>query len=170
MPGAIADAFGRSQTVPTLQQAQQLKEFVEEVFELSKDVWAAQSKAKARGQTEITETEFLTLDLLAMSQPSTVGDLQRHIGVLPAQMSRVIRSLESKGEQPLIACRINAEDKRKVDVELTPAGVRAHQMYRQVKLGSIEKMLLGLTERDREELMRLLRMIRETTRKSLGEK
>jgi DNA-binding MarR family transcriptional regulator len=155
--------------MPTLQQAQQVKEFVEEVFELSKNVWASQSKARNRNQPEITETEFLALDLLARQQPQTVGDLQRQIGVLPAQMSRVIRSLEGKAEGPLIACRINPEDKRKVDVEMTPAGAQAHQAYRQVKLGSIQKMLLSLSDHDREEFMRILRLIRETARKDLEE-
>jgi DNA-binding MarR family transcriptional regulator len=156
--------------VPSLQQAQQMKEFAEEVFELSKDVWAAQSRSRAKDQAEITETEFLTLDLLSKRQPVTVGDIQRHIGVLPAQMSRVIRSLESKGDEPLISCRINTQDKRKVDVEMTPAGVKAHQTYRQLKLGSIEKMLLGLTEHDRGELMRILRLIRSEARKGLETK
>jgi DNA-binding MarR family transcriptional regulator len=156
--------------MPTMQQAQQLKEFVEEVFELSKDVWASQSKAKGKDQTEITETEFLALDLLVRQQPQTVGDLQRQIGVLPAQMSRVIRSLENKGEGALISCRINATDKRKVDVELTPAGSQAHQAYRQLKLGSIQKMLLGLNDHDRGEFMRILRLIREAARKDLPNK
>jgi len=154
--------------VPTLRQAQQLAEFVEEVFEVSKDVWAAQSRSKGKDQTEITESEFLALDLLTRSQPLSVGAIQRHIGVLPAQMSRIIRSLESKGDQPLIACRINPHDKRKIDVELTPAGVKAQENYRQVKLGSIQKLLLSLTERDRAEFMRLVRLIRESARNSLS--
>jgi CRISPR system Cascade subunit CasE len=44
-----------------------------------------------------------------------VGDIQRLLGVLPAQMSRIIRSLENR-DRPLIACHINPRDKRKVDV------------------------------------------------------
>ena len=95
--------------MPTLEQAKILKEFVEEIFELSKDVWASQSRAKAKNQAEITETEFLTLDLLSKSQPLTVGRIQKHIGVLPAQMSRIVRSLENKGDEPLIECKINPD-------------------------------------------------------------
>lgn len=154
--------------MPTLQQAQELKDFVEEIFAISKDFWVARAAARGRNETEITETEFLTLDLLARSgeTPLTVGDIQRHIGVLPAQMSRVIRSLESKGEQPLISCRINQSDKRKVNVELTEQGLKVHQEYRRSKLGGIEKMLQGLTEQDRNELVRILRKVREGIRKS----
>jgi hypothetical protein len=40
---------------------------------------------------------------------------------LPAQMSRIIRSLEAR-ERPMIVCRINPQDKRKIDVCLTAAG------------------------------------------------
>lgn len=150
--------------MPMLQQAQQLQEFVEEVFELSKDIWALQSRSRHRHQAEITETEFLALDILMKADATpTVGDIQRQIGVLPAQMSRIIRSLENKGGQALITCRINAADKRKVDVELTDAGRQAHQAYRQMKLGSIQKILLSLSEKDRTEFMRLLRLIREAT-------
>jgi DNA-binding MarR family transcriptional regulator len=153
--------------MPTLQQAQELQEFVDELFSISKDFWIAQSRSRGRQETEITETEFLTLDLLIRSEGTlTVGDIQRHIGVLPAQMSRVIRSLESKGDQPLIACKINQSDKRKIDVELTESGRKAHQEYRRVKLGSMEKVLLGLSEQDRKEFMRLLRNIRDTMHKS----
>lgn len=153
--------------MPTLQQAQELKDFVDEIFSISQDFWAAQSRSRGRHETEITETEFITLDLLMRSPDSmTVGDIQRHIGVLPAQMSRVIRSLENKGDQALIACKINQTDKRKIDVELTDSGRKAHGEYRRVKLGSMEKMLLSLSEQDRKELMRLLRIIRENARKA----
>jgi len=150
-----------------LQQAEQLKQFMEEIFEVSKDFWAAQSKTKSKNEADITETEFLALDMLSKSDhPLTVGDIQKRIGVLPAQMSRVIRSLESKGGHPLIACRINPVDKRKVDVEITPAGRKNHQDYRQMKLGTIEKTLRCLSEQDRGEFMRILRQIRENVRKA----
>lgn len=154
--------------MPTFQQAQQVQEFTNEIFELSKVTWAAQSRSRGKSPHELTETEFLALDILAKAGRSlTVGEIQREIGVLPAQMSRIIRSLESKGEKPLVNCRINPEDKRKIDVEMSPAGVEAHQAYRQVKLGSIQHMLEGLDEEDRNELMRLLRIVRDNIHKAL---
>ncbi|GMU21227.1 MAG: hypothetical protein AMXMBFR13_13200 [Phycisphaerae bacterium] len=134
---------------------------MEEMFELSKELWAAQSRLRGRAQAELTETEFLALDILNKAEHTlNVGDIQRQVGVLPAQMSRIIRSLETKGDQPLISCRINPEDKRKVDVEITTAGRQAHRSYRQMKLGSIERLLLTLSEDDRQEFMRILRLIR----------
>ena len=153
--------------MPTLTEAQQVKDSAEEIFEVAKDIWAVQTRSKNRNQTEITETEFLALDFLLKSeQPLTVGDIQRHIGVLPAQMSRIIRALESKSPQPLIACKINPQDKRKVDVALTPAGRQAHQSYRQWKLSSTEKMLAALSESDRAEFVRIIRILRGSMHKS----
>ena len=153
--------------MPTLQLAQQLKQFAEEVLEVSKVLWVIQSQSKGKKQPEITETEFLTLDVLTRQCPQSVGDIQRYIGVLPAQMSRIVRSLENKGEEPLIQCKINPQDKRKINVELTDAGRKMHQVYREIKLGNIEKMLAAMSEKDRNELMRILRGIRESFRKSL---
>lgn len=153
--------------MPTLQQAQEVKDFVNEIFAISQEYWVAQSRAKGKHGAEITETEFLTLDLLIRSpQTLTVGDIQRQIGVLPAQMSRVIRSLESKGDSALIICKINQQDKRRIDIELTSAGRKAYEDYRRVKLGSLEKMLLNLDPEDRVNLMRVMRRIRDNLHKS----
>lgn len=154
--------------VPKLQQAEQLNAFAEEVFSVSKDFWAFQSRGKGKQHSEITETEFLALDMLSKSQSTlNVGDIQKQIGVLPAQMSRIIRALETKGDQPLIHCEINPQDKRKIDVSLTDAGQKAHQAYREMKLSGIQNMLNDLSEEDRRELIRILRQIGENMRKSM---
>src|SRR5436190_10054460 len=70
---------------------------------------------------ELKEVEFLTLALLHQHGTMIVGDIQRLLGVLPAQMSRIIRGLESR-DQPCIQCQINPQDKRKIDVNLSEAG------------------------------------------------
>ena len=72
---------------------------------------------RRREGDEIKEMEFLTLAILQHHRTMIVGDIQRILGILPAQMSRIIRSLEDH-TPPLIACQINSHDKRKVDVQL----------------------------------------------------
>src|SRR5437763_4813175 len=84
-----------------------------------------------------------------------VGDIQRLLGVLPAQMSRVIRSLEGR-DRPLISCRINARDKRRIDVCLTPAGEKALLEYQGARVGRIVDLLRNLSEEDQDDLVRLL--------------
>jgi DNA-binding MarR family transcriptional regulator len=108
-----------------------------------------------RRSGDLKEVEYLTLALLQQNQSMIVGEIQRLLGVLPAQMSRIIRSLEDR-ERPLIGCRINPSDKRKIDVCLTPAGEKALQDYRMPRIRAIADLLSRLSEEDLEELSRLL--------------
>jgi DNA-binding MarR family transcriptional regulator len=77
------------------------------------------------------------------------------LGVLPAQMSRIIRSLEAR-DRPLIVCRINPADKRKINVTLTPAGLQALTDYQATHLSGLHALIDRLSEEDREDLARLL--------------
>jgi DNA-binding MarR family transcriptional regulator len=111
---------------------------------------------RARRRTgDLKEVEFLTLALLQLNGSMIVGEIQRLLGVLPAQMSRIIRSLEAR-ERPLITCRINPQDKRKIDVCLTAAGEKALFDYQGARVRGITEMLARLNEEDLEELSRML--------------
>lgn len=109
---------------------------------------------------DLKDIEFLTLSLLHQREPLIVGDIQRQLGVLPAQMSRIIRALETR-ERPLIACRINVQDKRKIDVVLTPAGRAAFLEHQTSRVRSIAGMLERLSPEDHEDLHRLLSKLGE---------
>jgi DNA-binding MarR family transcriptional regulator len=113
-----------------------------------------------RRSGDLKEIEFLTLSLLNQQAMLIVGDIQRQLGVLPAQMSRIIRALENR-ERPLIACRINPHDKRKIDVALTPAGVAAFHEYESTRVRTISTVLGKLDEDDLEDLGRLLGKLHE---------
>src|SRR5438874_9728562 len=104
---------------------------------------------------DLKEIEFLTLTILSSQGTMIVGDIQRMLGVLPAQMSRVIRALEAR-ERPLIACRINPHDKRKVDVALTPDGREAFRAYQNSRVRDIAALLGKLPDSDLDFLQRLL--------------
>jgi DNA-binding MarR family transcriptional regulator len=107
---------------------------------------------------ELKDIEFLTLSLLHHREPLIVGDIQRHLGVLPAQMSRIIRALENR-ERPLIACRINPQDKRKIDVVLTPAGRLAFQDHQAYRVRIIAGILSRLPDEEFDDAHRLLSKI-----------
>jgi DNA-binding MarR family transcriptional regulator len=113
-----------------------------------------------RRSGDLKEVEFLTLSLLHHHETLIVGDIQRQLGVLPAQMSRIIRSLETR-ERPLITCRINPHDKRKIDVALTSEGISAFQEYQSARIGSICNLLGKLAEEDFDDLQRLLAKLHE---------
>jgi MarR family transcriptional repressor of emrRAB len=114
-----------------------------------------------RRSGDLKEIEFLTLSLLHKREKLIVGDIQRQLGVLPAQMSRIIRALETR-ERPLIACQINSQDKRKIDVALTPAGIAAFQEYQASRVRTISGLLGQLNDDDLDDLHRLLGKLHKT--------
>lgn len=149
-----------TQTMPdTSGSKNTLDDMALEIFELYQLIAAARSRRPA-GPDDLSETEFLTLDLLSKEQPLTIGDVQKRIGVVPAQMSRVVRSLEEQGGRGYVECKINAKDRRKIDISLTPDGATAHDKYRASRLGSMHQILEVLPPDDREHFMRILRQIR----------
>lgn len=150
-------------------ERKELEQMAGEVFELTKLSWLARHRPKDKKKRglDLTETEFLALDFLAKAEPMTVGRLQKSLHVLPAQMSRVIRSLESKTAKPLIRCQINAQDKRRVDVYLTDAGHKARDEYRAARLKESVRILGYLSGRDRREFMRILSQIHELITQSM---
>ena len=108
---------------------------------------------------DLKEIEFYTLSLLQERGTMIVGDIQRVLGVLPAQMSRIIRSLETRAG-PLITCRINTNDKRKIDVRMTEAGEKALAEYEAVRVRRISELLGDLSEDDQASLVHLLERVR----------
>jgi DNA-binding MarR family transcriptional regulator len=145
----------------------ELEQMADEVFELTKLSWLARHGPKKKGTVDLTESEFLALDFLAKTEPLTVGQLQKRLRVQPAQMSRVIRSLESKVAKPLVRCEINSQDKRRVDVYLTELGQQARNEYRNARLASSLAILGSLSDGDRREFMRILSQIRDMIAESL---
>jgi DNA-binding MarR family transcriptional regulator len=131
-----------------------------EIFELYRLVALARTRLPS-GPDDLSETEFLTLDLLAKETSLTIGEVQKHVGVLPAQMSRVVRALEEHGGRGYVECSINPKDRRRIDVSLTPAGRAVYEKYRDLRLGSMLETLTVLRPEDRIQFMGMLRKIRE---------
>jgi DNA-binding MarR family transcriptional regulator len=131
----------------------------EEIFSLTVMSW--RQRLAQRHEAELSESQFLTLDTLAnASGPISVGEIQRSISVLPAQMSRIIRSLESGFEKPLIRCELNQTDKRKIDVVITSEGKKLHHDFRTSRLAKTIDILQHLPDSDRAEFVRICRQIR----------
>jgi DNA-binding MarR family transcriptional regulator len=144
-----------------------LTEMAEEIFNLSTVAWLMRQHGKSVGRWDLSESEFLTLDLLARNGSMNVGHIQRQIGVLPAQMSRIVRALESKFDQPLIVCAINPDDKRRIDVSLSEAGRQAYQEFREARLSQTIEVLGQISDQDLDDFMRVIREIRKSLVKSV---
>ncbi|MCK4659442.1 MAG: MarR family transcriptional regulator [Phycisphaerae bacterium] len=157
--------------MPDAEARQKLEDLAQEVFNVTTMSFLvrSRSKASASGQ-QLSEAEFLTLDVLAKESPQTVGAIQKAVGVLPAQMSRIIRALESKDGEALVSCEINPDDRRRINVKLTAVGRKAYQSYRQARLSLTMQILSELLPEDREEFIRILRLMRQSIAKRMNDK
>jgi len=135
-----------------------VEEIAQDLFEVVTHLCLAAPRGRRR-PGDLKEIEFLTLAILQDHGTMIVGDIQRLLSVLPAQMSRIIRALENR-QTPLIACRINPHDKRKIDVCLTEAGERALMEYQGKRLRRITDLLRDLSDDDQDNLVRLLDKVR----------
>jgi MarR family transcriptional regulator, organic hydroperoxide resistance regulator len=87
------------------------------------------------------------LDHLDELDPTTVNDLARHMGVTPATMSLAIDRLEGKG---YVARARDSEDRRRVHVRLTSAGVRIREATSVLDPSRVEALLTRLTDAERD--------------------
>jgi len=131
-----------------------LEEAARELFDVVTQLGMTAMRGRRR-PGDLKELEFFTLALLHEHGTMIVGTIQRTLGVLPAQMSRIIRSLESR-ERPFITCQINSSDKRKVDVCLTPAGEKMLEEYVAYRTNRLVGLMRDLPEEEQEELNRLI--------------
>jgi DNA-binding MarR family transcriptional regulator len=131
-----------------------IEDLAHELFEVVTQICLSTLRGRRRAG-DLKEVEFLTLALLQAHNTMIVGDIQRVLGILPAQMSRIIRSLENR-DRPLIECRINPRDKRKIDVYLTNYGEKALVDYQGARVSRIIDRLRDLSDDDQEELIRAL--------------
>src|SRR4051794_25344346 len=131
-----------------------VEEIAQDLFDVVTRICLSALRGRRR-VGDLKEVEFLTLSLLHEHGTMIVGDIQRLLGILPAQMSRVIRSLEGR-ERPLIQCRINARDKRKIDVVLTGTGEKLLLDYQGKRVRRIAEQLQSLVDDEQDELMRVL--------------
>ncbi len=131
-----------------------VEDLAQDLFGLFTQVSLNTQPQQRRGM-ELKEVEFLTLSLLHVQGTMIVGKIQRMLGVLPAQMSRIIRSLENR-DPSLIECQINTQDKRKIDVRITPAGTQALLEYQEVRVNKLMELLRRVPDEEQEDLERLI--------------
>jgi DNA-binding MarR family transcriptional regulator len=130
-----------------------------QMFDMTTHAWLATQREKMKGGYDLSESEFLALAALEHVASLSVGELRQHVGVLPAQMSRVIKALEQRYDEKLVLCAINPLDKRKIDVSITPTGRRAVEAYRRAKIMHTVEALESLTDGDLTDFTRILAKI-----------
>jgi len=150
--------------LPNTQKA--IDRMADEIFELYRLI-ALQRSRQPAGPEDLSETEFLTLDVLTREKLLSIGDVQKRIGIVPAQMSRIVRSLDKNGGKGFIECQINASDRRRIDISITSDGKEAYDRFRQARLGSMYAILNILSPDDRDSFMRIMNQLRSAFEKKM---
>jgi DNA-binding MarR family transcriptional regulator len=141
-------------------QGSRLEAIAEDIFKLHFMFWALRHRNRVEDPYDLTEPEFFTLETLYEKGLCTVGELQQVLDVRPAQMSRIVRSLEGKAK-PLIGCSINPQDKRKINVMISEIGKKARDEYKRRRVEANMELLGGMSEAEQEEVWKLLKRYRE---------
>ena len=136
-----------------------IRQLALQMFEMTKNMWVKSQREKFKGGYDLSESEFLALDALEDVASLSVGELRRCVGVLPAQMSRVLKALEQRYDEKLVLCTINPKDKRKIDVAIAPRGRRAVASYRRAKIMAGTGALRSLSAKDLAFFSRMLNRI-----------
>ena len=84
------------------------------------------------------------------------GELSREIGITTGRTAIALKNLESKG---LIRRQISEEDRRCVQVCITPAGQSAAEAMRAKVLDATVYVLTALGEQDAREYVRIVKRI-----------
>ncbi len=153
--------------MPKTENVRDLQRMAADIFELMKLAFTARARARADRPEELSEAEFLSLDALSRGGSPSVGDIQKQVGVLPAQMSRIIRALENKPSGAFVKCSINPGDRRKIDVQVTAKGKRAHTNDEAVRLKFAKEVICCLPVGDRELFMQYMSTIHQAIAKRL---
>jgi DNA-binding MarR family transcriptional regulator len=150
---------------PVKNREQAINQLALQIFEVFRRSWTHHQREKLKGGYDLSESEFLALDALEHVSCLSVGELRRRVGVLPAQMSRVIKALEQRYDEKLVVCAINARDKRKIDVSITPTGRRAVAAYRRAKIMGVVELARVLPDADLVSLTAILGKLSRATDK-----
>ena len=101
------------------------------------------------------------LDHLDDVQPTPLFDLARHMGVTASTMSLTMDRLVRGG---YVVRERSTEDRRRLDLRLTPAGLRIKKQQKVLEPELVAAVLQRLDERRRKQALRGLELLAEASR------
>ena len=101
------------------------------------------------------------LDHLDDVHPTPLFDLARHMGVTASTMSLTMDRLVRGG---YVVRERSTEDRRRLDLRLTPAGLRIKRQQKVLEPELVASVLSHLDERKRKQALRGLELLAEASR------
>ena len=104
------------------------------------------SELRAEGALDLTMAQFRTLTRLRSQAGCSLSDLADDIGVSPPAVSKLIDGLVERG---LVERSVQADDRRRIGLVVSPAGLRALERVRMAVQGRVASRLGGLSAAER---------------------
>jgi MarR family transcriptional regulator, organic hydroperoxide resistance regulator len=104
------------------------------------------------------------LDHLDDVQPTALFDLARHMGVTASTMSLTMERLVRAG---YVVRERSTEDRRRLDLRLTPAGLRIKKQQKVLEPELVAAVLKRMDERQRGQALRGLELLAEASREMI---
>jgi len=111
-----------------------------------------------QSQAVLSAHQASILDHLDDVEPTALFDLARHMGVTASTMSLAVDRLERGG---YVTRARSQQDARRVDLRLTPAGLRIKRQQKVLEPDLVAAMLARLDSRKRAEALRGLQLLAE---------
>ncbi|HEU5101457.1 MAG TPA: MarR family winged helix-turn-helix transcriptional regulator [Roseiflexaceae bacterium] len=113
-------------------------------------------------ETGLSPSRMSLLHALYRDGEITQTELQHHVGVEGPVITRIVKQMEADG---CITRRVSPQDNRCTLVALAPAGLELLDRARQVKAAFEARLLTGLSENEKSELLRILEHVSNNLRK-----
>jgi DNA-binding MarR family transcriptional regulator len=137
---------------------------VDTVMRCYPQIYFACHKRHVRDQATnevISAHQASILDHLDDVQATSLFDLARHMGVTASTMSITVDRLV-RGDY--VVRERSQEDRRRLDLRLTPAGLRIKKQQKVLEPELVEAVLQRLDERRRKQALRGLELLAEASR------
>jgi DNA-binding MarR family transcriptional regulator len=133
-------------------------DLLELVHSIMHDYRSLQYRFLRDGPHDITHMDGKVLEFFARNPGASQTDLVAHSNRDKAQLGRLIKGLKERG---LLEGEADAEDRRSICLRLTSRGKNVQSVLRQQAKRLSEKAVAGLDPTQQQQLLSLLRAVKE---------
>lgn len=136
------------------EEEQCARELLEVVPIVSRFIRTEMRRHRALG---LSVPQFRTLAFTKRTGGTTLGGVAEHLGLTPPSACKIVDGLEAR---ELVTRMPSPEDRRKVNLQITPAGKRALTDARRETHKSLAGILSSLDERELGKIMQSMEALR----------
>ncbi|MEP6908699.1 MAG: MarR family transcriptional regulator [Pseudoxanthomonas sp.] len=119
-------------------------------------MWAEMAREMASAGHELTYSQFMTIQYLAVDSNAGATDLARHAQVNPGNMTRLLDKLEARGLLQRIAV---PNDRRALNIVLTEAGQAIWSDIQHCGERVRARAMQGMDDHERQQMFHLLNQV-----------